>query len=68
VLAPGEAAWFDVGTIAAYQGGAHPITVDRLVLRLPGSPGPLSVGTRMVATRPPGAPIPFRETALRRAG
>lgn len=66
VVQPGDAALFAVGTALAYQGGAHPITITRLVVTLPHTRVSKTLTVDLVATWPRGQRIPVGVTALRR--
>jgi hypothetical protein len=65
VVPPRHEAYFSVGTVAAYQGGAHPITLTRLAVTLPGTDSAKTLTISLLATRPPGQHIPIGITALR---
>lgn len=67
VVPPRHEAYFSVGTVAAYQGGAHPITLTRLAVTLPGTDTAKTLAISLLATRPPGQHIPIGITALRRS-
>lgn len=67
VVPPRHEAFFSVGTATAYQGGAHLITLTRLAVTLPGTESAKTVTISLLATRPPGQPIPIGITALRRS-
>lgn len=64
VVGPHHPGLFSIGTATAYQGGLHPIMIDRLVVVLPGVRTPLRVHLSLVATRPSGARIPVGVTAV----
>lgn len=63
-LAPGGEAWFDIGSVMAYQGGLDAVSINRLVLYPPGSDTGIVVITPFGATRPPGRAYPITVTAL----
>jgi hypothetical protein len=65
ILQPHRAAFFSVGTAAAYQGGLHPIIITRLSVTLPGTHTPHRLPIELLATRPPGGKIPVGITAIR---
>lgn len=62
---PHRAAYFSVGTVTAYQGGLHMVTVTRLSVRLPDTRAWESLrGNLLPATRPAGRAYPVGMTAL----
>ena len=65
IVQPGRAAFFSVGTGAAYQGGLHPIIINRLCVTLPGTRSAQSLSVKLLATRPPGRRVPVGITAVR---
>ncbi len=67
IVKPHHAAFFSVGTGAAYQGGLHPITIDRLSVALPGTQSAKTLSLNLLATRPVGRRIPVGVTAVRPA-
>lgn len=67
VVQPHHAAYFSVGTGAAYQGGAHPIVITRLSVTLPGTQSARTLSIDLIATRPLGRSIPVGITAVRSA-
>ena len=67
IVQPHQAAFFSVGTGAAYQGGAHPIVITRLVVTLPGTQSPRTLPLDLIASRPVGQGIPVGITAVRPA-
>jgi hypothetical protein len=64
VLHPDDSAFFSVGTGTAYQGGLHPIVIERLAVTLPDAQTPTTLAVDLVATRPVGRSIPVGITAL----
>jgi hypothetical protein len=51
-MTPGGEAWFDLGSVMAYQGGLDAVSMNRFILYPPG------------ASRPPGRAYPITVTAL----
>ena len=64
VLQPLHDVFFSIGTATAYQGGLHPITMNRLSVILPRTHTPKTLAINLMATRPPGRKIPVGITAL----
>ena len=64
VLRPHHRVFFSIGTGTAYQGGLHPITLTRLIVRLPGEHVATTVRIELFASRLPGHNIPFGITAF----
>jgi hypothetical protein len=63
-LQPGQTASFNIGTGMAYQGGAHPFTITRIVLTLKGLTEAIALHAEVGATAPAGKPIPVGVTAI----
>ncbi len=64
VLSPGGVSSFNIGTATAY--GTSVITITEWDITVPGTTTPFRMHTRMDASRPHGARVPVRVTALQR--